>query len=63
MIRVLASDFAITFTTAAPEGPPGTRVPQGEGLFDLPIGLAVAVFLSSGGHRSPAHGDGRTQAV
>ena len=46
LILVLASDFAITFTTAAPEGPPGTRVPQGEGLFDLPIGLAVAVFLS-----------------
>lgn len=46
LILVLASDFAITFTTAAPEGPPGTRVPQGEGLFDLPIGLAVVVFLS-----------------
>ena len=46
LIIVLASDFAITFTTAVPEGPPGTRVPQGEGLFDLPIGFAVAVFLS-----------------
>ena len=44
-ILVLASDFAITFTSAAPEGPPGTRVPQGEGIFDLPIGIAVAVFL------------------
>lgn len=32
LIFVLASDFAITFTSAAPEGPPGTRVPQGEGV-------------------------------
>lgn len=46
LILVLASDFAITFTTAAPTGPPGSRVPQGEGLFDLRIGLAIAVFLS-----------------
>jgi len=45
LIAVLASDFAITFTSAAPEGPPGTRVPQGEGIFDLRIGLAIAVFL------------------
>ncbi len=45
LIVVLASDFAITFTSAAPEGPPGTRVPQGEGVFDLPIGPAVALFL------------------
>lgn len=46
IILVLASDFAITFTSAAPDGPPGTRVPQGEGVFDLPIGIAVAVFLA-----------------
>ena len=45
VILILAGDFAITFTSAAPNGPPGTRVPQGEGVFDLPIGLAVAVFL------------------
>jgi hypothetical protein len=45
LVFVLASDFAITFTSAAPEGPPGTRAPLGEGVFDLRIGLAVAVFL------------------
>ncbi|MFT7503516.1 MAG: hypothetical protein ACI91Q_002327 [Gammaproteobacteria bacterium] len=46
IILVLAGDFAITFTSAVPNGPPGTRVPQGEGVFDLPIGIAVAVFLA-----------------
>ena len=46
IILVLAGDFAITFTSATPDGPPGTRVPQGEGIFDLPIGIAVAVFLA-----------------
>lgn len=46
LILVLASDFAITFTSAAPTGPPGSRVPQGEGIFDLPIGPAVALFLA-----------------
>jgi hypothetical protein len=45
VILVLASDFAITITTAPPDGPPGTRVPQGEALFDVRIGAAVAVFL------------------
>ena len=45
IILVLAGDFAITFTSATPDGPPGTRAPLGEGVFDLPIGLAVAAFL------------------
>ena len=37
LIAVLASDFAITFTSAAPEGPPGTRVPQGETITITPL--------------------------
>lgn len=44
-ILVLASDFAITLTSSFPEGPPGTRVPAAEPLFDVPIGAAIAVFL------------------
>ena len=45
MVLVLASDFAITVTSAFPEGPPGTRLPASEGLFDVRIGWAIAVFL------------------
>ncbi|MFZ9628397.1 MAG: heliorhodopsin HeR [Ilumatobacteraceae bacterium] len=46
LILFLASDFAITITSTFPEGPPGTRVNAPEALFDLPIGYAIAVFLS-----------------
>ena len=28
-----------------PQGPPGTRLTTPEGLFDVPIGAAIAVFL------------------
>jgi hypothetical protein len=45
VVLVLATDFAITVTTTFPQGPPGTPVPAPEGLFDAPIGAAVAVFL------------------
>ncbi len=45
-VLVLASDFAITLTSAFPEGPPGTRLPASEGLFDVPIGASIAVFLA-----------------
>ncbi len=45
LIFVMASDFAITVTSTFPEGPPGTRVPTPKGLFDVPIGPAIAVFL------------------
>lgn len=45
LILVMASDFAITVTSAFPVGPPGTRLPAAEGLFDVRIGVAVAVFL------------------
>jgi hypothetical protein len=46
LIVVLASDFAITLTSAFPEGPPGTPLPAAEGLFDVRIGVAIAVFLA-----------------
>ena len=42
---VLATDFAITITQSLPAGPPGTPTGSPEALFDLPIGVAIAVFL------------------
>jgi hypothetical protein len=45
LILVMASDFAITVTSTYPQGPPGTRLTTPEGLFDVPIGPAIAVFL------------------
>jgi hypothetical protein len=45
-IVVLAGDFAITVTSSIPAGPPGSAVPAPDALFDVPIGWAVAVFLS-----------------
>ncbi len=46
VILVLASDFAISITTAPPTGPPGSRLPASESLFDLRIGAAIAAFLA-----------------
>ncbi len=45
-VLVLASDFAITVTSSFPTGPPGTDPTSPEGLFDIPIGAAIAVFLA-----------------
>ena len=45
LILVMASNFAITVTSTFPQGPPGTRLSTPEGLFDVAIGPAVAVFL------------------
>ena len=45
-IVLLASDFAIDLSTAYPEGPPGSRIPQPTNAFDIPIGLAIAAFLA-----------------
>ena len=45
LILVMAGDFAITVTSTFPQGPPGTRLTTPEGLFDVPIGPAIAVFL------------------
>ncbi len=44
-IVILAGSFAITVTAAFPEGPPGTRLPASEDLFDVRIGVAVGLFL------------------
>jgi hypothetical protein len=44
-VLLLASDFAVTVTSAFPQGPPGTDAPAPEPLFDVRIGAAVAVFL------------------
>ncbi len=46
LILVLASDFAIAITTAPPDGPPGSRLPDAETLVDVRIGAAVAIFLA-----------------
>ena len=45
LVLVLGGSFAITVTSTFPEGPPGTRTPPSEPLFDVPIAAAVAVFL------------------
>lgn len=44
-IALLAGSFAITVTSTFPEGPPGTRAPASEALFDVRIGWAIALFL------------------
>lgn len=44
-VVVLASDFAITVTSTFPDGPPGTAAPQPSSLFDVRVGVAIAVFL------------------
>jgi len=44
-VLVIASDFAITVTSSFPEGPPGTRAPAPEALFEVRIGWAIALFL------------------
>ncbi len=45
LVLVLASDFAITVTSSFPAGAPGSQIPAPEPLFDVRIGLAIAVFL------------------
>lgn len=45
-ILALAGTFAITITSNFPKGPPGTRLGTPEALFDVRIGIAVAVFLA-----------------
>lgn len=44
-ILLLAGDFAITVTSQFPEGPPGSAVSAPDALFDIRIGVAIAVFL------------------
>jgi hypothetical protein len=45
VVLVIASDFAITVTSSFPDGPPGTRAPAPEALFEVRIGWAIALFL------------------
>jgi hypothetical protein len=45
-VVVLATDFAITITQSLPTGPPGTPPASPEALLDLPVGVAIAVFLT-----------------
>jgi hypothetical protein len=49
LMVILASDFAISITSTFPTGPPGTAPPAPEPLFDVRIGIAVAVFLALAG--------------
>lgn len=46
LILILAGDFVIEVVSTFPEGPPGTRVPMAELLFDVRIGAAIALFLA-----------------
>ena len=45
-VLALASDFAITVTSQFPTGPPGTPAVAPEAMFDVRVGLAVAIFLA-----------------
>jgi len=45
-VLVLASDFAITVTSSYPTGPPGTAIAAAQPLFDVRIGVAIAMFLA-----------------
>jgi len=46
LILILSGSFAIAITANFPEGPPGTRLGTPETLFDVRVGIAVAVFLA-----------------
>jgi hypothetical protein len=46
LIVVLSGDFVIQVVSTFPEGPPGTRVPNAEALFDVRIGFAIGLFLA-----------------
>ena len=45
-VLVLASSFAITVTSTFPQGPPGTEPAAPEALFDVRVGVAIALFLA-----------------
>ena len=46
LIVVLSGDFVIQVVSTFPEGPPGTRVPNAESLFDVRVGFAIGLFLA-----------------
>jgi hypothetical protein len=45
-IAVMTGSFAISVTSAFPEGPPGSRLPAAKELFKVAIGPAIAIFLA-----------------
>jgi hypothetical protein len=45
-IAALTGSFAISVTSAFPEGPPGSRLPVAKELFKVAIGPAIAIFLA-----------------
>ncbi|MGZ8178997.1 heliorhodopsin HeR [Williamsia sp. SKLECPSW1] len=45
-VLLLSNGFSITVTSTFPTGPPGTAPPAPEKLFDVSIGVAIAVFLA-----------------
>ena len=44
-ILLLANGFSIAVTSTYPTGPPGTTPPAPSALFDINVGVAIAVFL------------------
>lgn len=45
-ILLIAGDFSITVTSTFPDGPPGTRITNPDGLFGVNIGWCIAIFLA-----------------
>lgn len=45
LILLIAGDFSITITSTFPDGPPGTRITNPEGLFGVNIAACIAIFL------------------
>ncbi len=45
-VIVLTSDFAISLSTAYPDGPPGSDLPEPSNAFDVSVGAAIALFLA-----------------
>ena len=46
IILIIAGDFSITVTSTFPDGPPGTRITNPDGLFGVNIGWCIAIFLA-----------------
>mmetsp|Transcript_91560 Transcript_91560/g.254922 ORF Transcript_91560/g.254922 Transcript_91560/m.254922 type:complete len:284 (+) Transcript_91560:104-955(+) len=46
LVLAVSNDFAITVTSSWPQGRPGTPQPAPKAMFDVRIGVAIAVFLA-----------------
>ena len=46
IVLLLANDFAIAVTSQYPQGPPGSTAPAPDAVFDVRVGVAIAVFLA-----------------